>query len=109
MKYGKGKVSKLLHKFFSDEALESVALSVMIEDTKYLIDNNILDNEKKQKEMYNKSVALGYKDDGKTYNKQNIQQFRKELDILKTTGKIKSIYDGVSETEKYAVIALYYD
>lgn len=81
----------------------------MIEDTRYLIDNNILDNTKKQKEMYDKSVALSNKDNGKTYNKKNIQQFRKELDILKVTGKIKSIYDGVSEIEKYAIMALYYD
>lgn len=81
----------------------------VLKDVKYLIDNNLLDDKKKQKEMYDKSVALGYKDNGETYNKPNIQQFRKELDVLKMTGKIKSIYDGISETEKYAVIALYYD
>ena len=109
LKYGKGKVSELLHSMFSDEAIESTALSVMIEDTKYLIKHNIIDDHKKQKEMYDKSIALGDKDNGRTYNKKNIQEFRNELKQLESTGKIKSIYEGLSEIELYALLGLFYD
>ena len=109
LKYGKGRVSELLHKYFSDEVIESTALLEMIEDVRYLIEHNIIDDHKKKKEMYDKSIALSDKDNGKTYNKKNIHEFRKELNHLDSTGKIKGIYDGLSEIESYALLGLFFD
>ena len=48
MKKGNGKISDLLHDMFSVEAIKSSALVEMLEDTKYLSQHDILDDDLKK-------------------------------------------------------------
>lgn len=57
----KNKISELLHTMFSDKAIKSVALTEILEDTKYLVNNNIYDDNKKQQDMYNEAKNTCYK------------------------------------------------
>ena len=82
MKKGKGKISDLLHNMFSIEAIKSSALIEMLEDTKYLLQHDILDDDLKQKQMYDECEALGLKDNKKTLNDKNINKFTIKWSII---------------------------
>lgn len=108
MKKGKGKISDLLHDMFSIEAIKSSALIEMLEDAQYLLQHNIWDDELKQKQMYDECESLGYKDNGKTLNDTNINKFRKSINDILSKDKRIRLYDGLTETEQFAVRRLYY-
>lgn len=108
MRKGKGKISDLLYNRFSIEAIKSSALIEMLEDTKYLLQHDILDDDLKQKQMYDECEALGIKDNGKTLNNDNIDKFRTEVNIILSKSKNLRLYDGLTETEQFAVRRLYY-
>ena len=108
MKKGKGKISDLLHKMFSIEAIRSSALIEMLEDTKYLLKHGILDDDLKQKQMYDECEALELKDNAKTLNDTNIKKFRTEVNLILSKNKNLRLYDGLTETEQFAVRRLYY-
>lgn len=105
---GKGKISDLLHDMFSSEAIKNAALIEMLEDTKYLLQHNIWDNDVKQKQMYDECKSLGLRDNGKTLNNANINKFRKSIDDILSKDKRIGLYDGLTETEQFAVRRLYY-
>lgn len=108
MKKGKGKISDLLHNMFSIEAIKSSALIEMLEDTKYLLQHDILDDDLKQKQMYDECEALGLKDNKKTLNDKNINKFREKVNFILSNNKNVRLYDGLTETEQFAVRRLYY-
>ena len=108
MKKGKGKISDLLHNMFSIEAIKCSALIEMLEDTKYLLQHDILDDDLKQKQMYDECEALGVKDNKKTLNDANIKKFRAEVNLILSKNKNLRLYDGLTETEQFAVRRLYY-
>jgi len=105
---GKGKISDLLHDMFSDEAIKNASLIEMLEDTKYLLQHNIWDDDVRQKQMYDECKSLGLKDNGKTLNDANIKRFRKSIDSILSKDKRIRLYDGLTETEQFAVRRLYY-
>lgn len=108
MKKGKGKIADLLHDMFSIEAIKSSALIEMLEDAQYLLQHNIWDDDVKQKQMYDECKSLGLKDNGKTLNDTNIKKFRKSIDDILSKDKRIRLYDGLTETEQFAVRRLYY-
>lgn len=108
MKKGKGKISDLLHDMFSVEAIKCCALIEMLEDTKYLIQHDILDDDSKQKQMYDECEALELKDNRKTLNDGNVVKFRTKVNLILSKNKNMRLYDGLTETEQFAVRRLYY-
>lgn len=108
MKRGKGKISDLLHEMFSIEAIKCCALIEMLEDTKYLIQHDILDDDSKQKQMYDECEALELKDNRKTLNDVNVVKFRTKVNLILSKNKNMRLYDGLTETEQFAVRRLYY-
>lgn len=108
MKKGKGKISDLLHEMFSNEAIKCSALIEMLEDTKYLLQHNIWDDDVKQKQMYDECETLGFKDNNKTLNDANIMKFRAEVNLILSKNRSIRLYDGLTETEQFAVRRLYY-
>ena len=108
MKKGKGKISDLLHDMFSVEAIKSAALIEMLEDTQYLLKNNIWDDDLKQKQMYDECESLGIKDGGKTLNNDNLANFRESVKEILYKNKGIKLYDGLTETEQFAIRRLFY-
>ena len=108
MKKGKGKISDLLHEMFSVEAIKCSALIEMLEDARYLLQHNIWDDDVKQKQMYDECGTLGLKDNKKTLNDDNIKKFRTEVNLILSKNRGMRLYDGLTETEQFAVRRLYY-
>lgn len=108
-------VSKILYSIFTQDAIYYAAHQEMTDDIAYC---------KKQKpnksgfvfpkELSERDFLLLRKkydlDSGRvygppTYNEKNFETFKKQVDAL----KLEDIFEGLTETEKYAVLNIYYN
>ena len=104
-------IRKLLYDIFSNNAIKSAAIDEQLEDIKYCIEHHMNHmsggiEEAKWNEQCKISETLTSHDN--TYNRENMKKFKNSVDAYIENHPDARIYDGLSETEHYAVRRLYY-
>lgn len=107
------KIKILLYKMFTDSAISAAAIGEQLEDIKYCIEHgmNHLNGGKegqKWEAERKKAIDLCKADGGSTYNPQNIDCFKKEVDKIRKNDPHFKLYDGLSERERFAFRNFYY-
>lgn len=107
------KIQHLLNQMFSNDAIKAGAICAQLEDVRYCTEHGMNHlNGGKEKQAWEKSMALANRlceaDNGKTFKKENMESFRNAVNkTLKEYPKL-TLYDGLTETERFAVRYFYY-
>ncbi len=100
------KVKEYLYKMFTKNAILGAAIYEQLDDIQYCKAHQMLPDTKKWETNYAKAEKLLKND--KTFNRDNMREFREKVqNYLKTTTH-KDMYKDLSETEQYAVQKFYY-
>ena len=106
-------IKELLHKSFSDDAILSAAICEQLEDISYCSDHgmNHLNGGKEEAKWdaeMKKADSYARKDNSKTFNRSNIDDFKKKVKKILSNNPGTKIYDGLSEKERFAFRYFYY-
>lgn len=106
-------IKSILYQMFSADAIKAAALAEQLEDMKYCAEHNMNHlkggkEQKKWEEYCEKAELHAQKDDGKTFNRNNMQKFRNEVDQYLKKNPKATLFEGLGETEHFAVRKFYY-
>ena len=106
-------IKEILHKFFSDDAILSAAICEQLEDVSYCSEHGMNHmNGGKEEAKWNaemkKADTYAQRDNSKTFNKSNIDDFKKKVKKFLSDNPGMKIFDGLSEKERFAVRYFYY-
>lgn len=108
------KTSKeILHKFFSDEAIFSAAICEQLEDISYCSEHSMNHMNGGKEELrwmaeMKKAKAYAQRDNLKTFNKSNIDDFKNSVNKFLSDNPGMRMFEGLSEKEKFAFRYFYY-
>ena len=105
------KIAELLHSIFGESAIQAGAICEQLEDIKYCTEHNMNHlNGGREKTKWEKAMekaeALAEKD--KTFSAENMKNFQKAVNEFLRNNPEARLYDGLSETEHFAVRRFYY-
>lgn len=106
-------IKALLYKMFSADAIKAAALSEQLEDVKYCIEHNMNHLKggaelKKWEGCCEQAELYAQKDNEHTFNHNNIQKFKAEVDKILKNDSEATLFQGLDETEHFAVRKFYY-
>lgn len=106
-------VKEILYKYFSEDAIRAAAIGEQLEDIAYCSEHGMDHmNGSKEETKWNSELKKGKvyleRDNCKTFNETNAKRFRKEVDKFLSYNPGKGLYDGLNETEEFAVQRFYY-
>lgn len=104
-------IAKLLHSIFDEDAIQAGAICEQLEDVKYCTEhkmNHLNGGSEKAKweQAMAKAEALAEKD--KTFTVENMKKFQKAVNGVLRNDPEARLYDGLTETEHFAVRRFYY-
>lgn len=104
-------ISKLLHKFFGENAICAAAIGEQLEDVRYCSKhrmNHLNGGSEKDKweETMKKAEMLAGQDG--TFTVENMKKFQVAVNEYLRKNPNAGLYDGLSETERFAVRRFYY-
>ena len=107
------KIKHLLNQMFSNNAIKAGAICAQLEDIKYCIEHGMNHlNGGAEKQAWEKEAALAKKfckaDSKKTFTPNNMENFRNAVNKILKEHPEMSLYDGLTETERFAVSYFYY-
>lgn len=104
------KISELLHGIFKEGAIQAAAISEQLEDVKYCTEHKMNhQNGGSEQAKWEKALkkAEKYAEQDKTFTIENMKKFQKKVNEFKKENPEFSLYDGLSETEHFAVRHFY--
>lgn len=107
----KNRISELLHSLFGQDAIQAGAICEQLEDVKYCTKhkmNHLNGGSEKAKWEKAKAKAEELAENDKTFTAENMKKFKKAVDEFLKENPEARLYDGLSETEHFAVRKFYY-
>lgn len=104
------KISEMLHNIFGERAIQAAAIGEQLEDVKYCTAHKMNhQNGGSEKAKWEKALkkAEEYAEQDETFTIENMKRFQKKVNELKKEHPEMSLFDGLSETEHFAVRRFY--
>ncbi len=116
-RHKRNRAMDIMRKYLSEDGIKIAELQAKADDVGYYFWNGFVDRKtgklthKGRIEIKNHNRAFDYhwkKDRGRTYNEENIAKVKRELRQYSESDPNVRIFEGLTESEKFAVMDIYY-
>lgn len=109
------RIAELLHLLFSEDAIRVGAIGEQLEDVTYCTEHKMnhlnggIEKAKWEKAMeYGEDLAESIEGKDNTYTVENMKKFKRAVDAFLKENPGAKLFDGLTETEHFAVRRFYY-